>query len=186
MDAASHAMIPPLMSVDRTFQRGVLVRGMDAALLATIACLAEAPRMTPFALTTLCSSPSTGTLELIRRMNDKIAFLRTDRRGGSTPGRRKRIDRLPCQWMQQYLCPYPIYGPRHFQDAFGVPRTIFDKILEVLGPKMKTNPAADGRVGFSPEVQLLATLRILRTGSSLAQFDDQTGMARSTLNKKFR
>ena len=52
--------------------------------------------------------------------------LRRDKRGGSRVGRRKRKDRIPCLWLQQYLDPESaIYTSKEFRDTFGVPKEVF-------------------------------------------------------------
>ncbi len=128
-------------------------------------------------------------LAVLASCDRRVARIRKDKRGGSVAGRMKRLDRLPCQWGQQYFGSPgrpPVYSGRHFRDVFGIPIGLFENILARVGPQLQAGPAADGRPAHSAEVTLLATLRILRTGAAVKQFDDQTGMATSTLVSKFR
>ena len=114
-------------------------------------------------------------VNVIRSIVRTVSVIRRDKRGGSVLGRRRRLKRLPSQWMIQYIgspqAP-PVYPPKHFRDTFGIPKSLFMSIMHRLGPALRSGPAADGRPGHTPEIQLLATLRILRTGSALTQFDD--------------
>ena len=131
----------------------------------------------------------TAKLAVVSSCDLHVARIRKDKRGGSVAGRVKRLNRLPCQWGHQcFGSPGhpPVYSGRHFRDVFGIPISLFQNILARIGPHLQAGPAADGRPAHTAEVTLLATLRILRTGSAVKQFDDQTGMATSTLMSKFR
>ena len=128
-------------------------------------------------------------VSVIRSVNREVANIRRDKRGRSNPGRKKRLKRLACRWMLQYFgspTSQPIYSDSHFRDTFGVPKLVFSRILNSIGPHLRLPPACDGTRAHDPDVQLLVTLRMLRTGSPFGQFDDQTGMGVSTIREKFR
>lgn len=114
----------------------------------------------------------------------KLELLR-DKRSGSRPGRVKKRRRLPSQWYEQYLSDNAIYSHTEFRARFGVPRAVFDKLLRAIGNDIKPRPDGSGMVTGSSELFLLYTLRRVRTGNCADQFDDQTGIAPSTLAKKF-
>ena len=115
-----------------------------------------------------------------------IKHILKNKKGGSKPGRIKRLNRLPCLWLIQYFGDAPVYPSSNFKDTFGVPKSIFFELHEVVGPRIQCGRACDGTPPISTEVLLLMTLRMLRTGNSCHQFDDQVGIAKSTILKKFK
>ena len=164
----------------------------DGANLAAVLLLAETRSLTSSPAITAVLDMQMQVLRVQSRsiqVQREIDQVRQDKRRGSVLGRKRRIRRLPCRWPGQYfgspLCP-PIYNDRHFRDTFGVPKGLFRNILDRIGSSLTSRPAADGRPPIPPDVQLLTTLRILRTGSAMVQFDDQSGMGLSTIREKFR
>ena len=126
---------------------------------------------------------------VVERLDEEMARIRQDKRGGSKVGRRKRLRRLPCRWREQYfgdIEDLPVYNDSHFRNMFGIPKHIYSRILDSVGPVLYRRPACDGTPAHGPDLQLLTTLRILRTGCPCSQFDAQTGMGLSTIRENFR
>ena len=101
-----------------------------------------------------------------KAIENTIRELKRDKRGGSKPGRRKKLGRGSCNWHDQYLSEHPVYDSNTFRDRFGVPKSIFHIIHGSIRDDIFAGPAADGTPGMPTYVALMATLRILRTGIS--------------------
>ena len=94
-------------------------------------------------------------LRVINSISHRVSSIQKDDCGDSVLGRRRRLDRLPCQWMKQcFGSPQgpPIYPQNSFRDKFGLPKALFTNILFRLGTMLDSGSAADGRRGHLPEV----------------------------------
>ena len=108
-----------------------------------------------------------------------------DKRGGSKPGRPSKIPRLLSQWPQQYLGADPTYKGVEFRERFGVPRCVFEEIVNSIGGVVDGGVNCAGTRGMDGTLAIMYTLRRCRTGCPADQFDDQVGFAGSTLTGKF-
>ena len=118
-------------------------------------------------------------------LDNHAAHIHRDKRGGSKMGRKKRLNRSPCQWREQYLAVDSVYPPKMFQETFGVPRAIYDFLMQTLGDELTDGPDCCGTPSMPADIAILSALRILRTGNSIRQMDDMVGQSKSTIANKF-
>jgi hypothetical protein len=166
--------------------------GVRTALCYEGTCTSSVSRV----LEVLANATPSAELQIDEKFDQIINHIKKNKSGGSILGRKKRLNRMPSAWPFQYLGeqhPWfsispqqPIYGDADFRDIFGLPRKVFQVVLERCQPDLVCGAAADGRVPVSPTMQLLTTLRLLRTGMAAKQLDDAAGIAPSTILQKFR
>ena len=56
----------------------------------------------------------------------------------------------------------------------------------MIGPSIDMPPDCVGQPSMPPDIAILTALRLLRTGGSCQQFDDQTGFSKTTINSRFK
>lgn len=79
-----------------------------------------------------------------------------------------------------------IYNDKAFRNVFGVPKSVFRILVELLSPYITCGADAVGLPGMSLELKFLTTLRLMRTGLVCVQLDDQVSFAPETIRLGYR
>eukprot|EP00039_Didymoeca_costata_P028559 m.21456 g.21456 ORF g.21456 m.21456 type:complete len:473 (+) comp7152_c0_seq1:147-1565(+) len=115
--------------------------------------------------------------------------VRRDHRGGSGMGRpKKRYAFDPSHgplWTDQFLSEESTATEQQFRDTFGVPRTVFQAIVDAVANDLHVGTDATGQAGMSVELAVLCTLRMCRTSQSASQIEGKTGFDDATIKDRF-
>jgi hypothetical protein len=87
--------------------------------------------------------------------------------------------------LEQYFGQDKIYSDEVFRKRFGVPKIVYHALLDSVSADLCFGSDATGTPSMSPSLAVLCTLRMMRTGLSPDQMDDQVGYSASTIRQRF-
>lgn len=97
----------------------------------------------------------------------------------------RNIKRETSSWIAEYLSSTPTYGDALLRRRFGLPKKLFDEIVEELQAaypsRWCTLVTAAGKCGISAEVKVLPYLRMLTKSRIMDDLEDSARMAEETV-----